>query len=176
MSTIASATDTVSCPACGGENTAEAIFCRACHKALGPFRYVREEVEAATSRYEKLAERVTNFVGRPQFFVVHILWIGFWILANTGLLMVVRRFDEYPYNLLGILLGVEAILITGFLLFSQNRQQAQADTFAELEYEVNVRAYREIQDVKAMLRDIAGRLDGLEKAVQAPKGKTNKYE
>lgn len=162
MSESASEAGTIPCPACGSENRGDSIFCADCHKALGPFRYVREEVNAATSRYERLAERVTRFVGRPQYFVVHILWIGFWMLANTGLLVMVHQFDAYPYNLLGILLGVEAILITGFLLFSQNRQQAQQDTFAELEYEVNVRSYRELQEVKAMLRDIAERLNTLE--------------
>ncbi len=170
MTAMSAAAETISCPACGNENTAATIFCAACHKALGPFRYVSEEINAATSRYERLADRVTNFVGRPQFFVVHVFWIGFWILANTGILVIVRKFDDYPYNLLGILLGVEAILITGFLLFSQNRQQAQADIFAELEYEVNVRAYRDVQEVKAMLQDISGKLDALETAVQRRDG------
>jgi uncharacterized membrane protein len=176
MSDVTSEPVAVSCPACGGENSADAIFCNACHKALGPFRYVGEEVSAATSRYEKLADRVTHFVSRPQFFVAHLLWIGLWIVANTGVLVVVRQFDEYPYSLLGILLGVEAILITGFLLFSQNRQQAQADTFAELEYEVNVRSYREMQAVKDMLQDIAARLDTLETAVQKRNREENSHE
>src|SRR5262249_48689798 len=135
------------------------VFCVHCQKALGPFRYVREEVEAATSRYERVAHRVTRFVGQPQFFAVHVVWFAVWVLLNAGVIAVVRKFDDYPFNLLGILLAIEAILITGFILFSQNRQQEQADKLAELEYEVNVRSYREIQEVKAMVKTVMDRLD-----------------
>ena len=63
--------------------------------------------------------------------------------------------------MLGILLAIEAILITGFILFSQNRQQEQADKMAELEYEVNVRSFREIQEVKAMVQTILDRLEAI---------------
>ena len=77
----------VTCPACGGENTGDAVFCMHCNKALGPFRYVREEVDAMTSRYERVAERVTAFVGQPHFFAIHLVWFGIWIAVNAGLLM-----------------------------------------------------------------------------------------
>lgn len=146
------------CPACGGENLLDAIFCAHCDKALGPFRYVREELAAAASRHEKLAERVTDFIGRPQFVLLHLAWFASWALLNAGLLAVVRRFDAYPYNLLGILLSVEGILITGFLLISQNRQQAQAEKFAELDYEVNVRSFRAIQELQLLVCALAERI------------------
>jgi uncharacterized membrane protein len=73
--------------------------------------------------------------------------------------MVGRRFDDYPFSLLGILISIEAIFVTGFILITQNRQTEHADKRAELDYEVNVRTYRELGEIKRMLRGIERRLD-----------------
>lgn len=76
------------CPACRGENPPDAVFCQnpVCRKALGEFRYVWEELLAAARWYEKVADRVTGFVGKPQFVVVRVLWFAAWIALNTGIL------------------------------------------------------------------------------------------
>jgi uncharacterized membrane protein len=55
--------------------------------------------------------------------------------------------------------------VTGFLLISNNRQSAHANKRAELDYEVNVRTYRLINEVDAVLRDVVKRLQRLEAAV-----------
>jgi len=149
------------CPACGGENRTDAVFCATagCGKALGPFRYVREELRAEARWHETLADRVVAFVGHANFLVVHAAWFALWVAINTGAFAIVRRFDDYPYSLLGILLSIEAIFVTGFVLISQNRQGAHADKRAELDYEVNVRTYREIGDIREALRRLEERLD-----------------
>jgi uncharacterized membrane protein len=90
--------------------------------------------------------------------VVHFFWFVLWIVLNSGVIAFVHRFDDYPYNLLGIVLSIEAIFITGFLLISQNRQNAHADKRAKLDYEVNVRTYREIRQIKVMLQELAQRI------------------
>ena len=71
-------------------------------------------------------------------------------------------FDVYPFGPLGIILSIEAIFITGFLLISQNRQSAHADKRSELDYEVNVRTFREIQHMKSLLADILTRVERIE--------------
>jgi uncharacterized membrane protein len=155
------------CPGCGGANPHDAVFCGnpACCKALGEFRYVREELRAAIRWYERVADRIAAFVGRPHFLAIHAFWFAIWIAANTGLVVMVR-FDEYPFGLLGIILAIEAIFITGVLLISQNRQSTHFDKRAELDYEVNVRTYREIHRIDTMLRAIMDQLRGLETAVR----------
>lgn len=146
----------IMCPACGMENTSEAVFCAAsgCHKSLGEFNYVLEELKAEIRWHESLAEKVSSFIGNPSFFVVHAFWFAIWVGINTGIFALVRAFDAYPFGLLGIILAVEAIFITGFLLISQNRQSVHADKRAELDYEVNVRTYREIRQIKGMLQKL----------------------
>jgi uncharacterized membrane protein len=155
------------CPACGGANPPEAVFCGnpACQKALGEFRYVSEELKATTRWYERVADRIAGFVGRPHFLALHAFWFAVWIAANTGL-VAMAQFDEYPFGLLGIILAIEAIFITGVLLISQNRQSVHFDKRAELDYEVNVRTYREIHRVDTMLRVLMDRLQGLETVVR----------
>jgi uncharacterized membrane protein len=154
-----------SCPACGGSNDADAVFCAnpACGKALGEFRYVREELDAGRRWHESVAERVTAFVGRPHYVVAHTLWFAAWIAVNTAGAAAMRAFDQYPFSLLGILLSIEAIFITGFVLISQNRQAAHADKRAELDYEVNVRTYREIGEIRDALRALQRQLAHLER-------------
>ncbi len=126
-----------------------------------------EELLAEARWYERLADGVTAFVGRPHFLIVHFFWFALWVGVNTGVIALVTRFDAYPFGLLGIILAVEAIFITGFLLISQNRQNAHAGKRAELDYEVNVRTYREIHEIDAMLRAIIERLRVLEAAVRS---------
>ena len=148
------------CPACGGTNADDAVFCAnpACHKALGDFRYALEELRAEARWHHRFADRVAAFVGHPGYIAIHVFWFAVWVAINTGVVMVVGRFDEYPFGLLGIILSCEAILITGFLLISQNRQNAHADKRAELDYEVNVRTYRAIHEIERRLRAIEERL------------------
>ncbi len=158
------------CPVCGNENAPDAVFCSstACHKALGEFEYVHEVLKAETRWHEALAAKVSSFIGNPSFFVVHAFWFAIWVGINTGLLTLVQAFDTYPFGLLGIILAIEAIFITGFLLISQNRQSIHADKRAELDYDVNVRTYREIRQIKAMLQTLEKQLKRIESAEQGP--------
>ena len=117
LETGRAANDPIHCPMCGLENAPDAVFCAnaACHKAIGGFRYALEELQARKHWHEMLAERVTGFIGKPRFFAFHVLWFIVWVGANSGLVMAVRQFDSYPFNLLGILLTAEAVLVTGFI-------------------------------------------------------------
>lgn len=160
------------CPGCGGQNPPDAVFCvnAPCHKALGEFRYVQEEMQDQLHWHEKLANRAAAFIGRPHFIVIHTLWFLGWILINLGLFQFLRRFDESPFGLLASLLAIEMVFITGFLLINGNRQNAYADKRAELDYEVNVRCYRNMQQLTEAIHDMQERLVRLEEAVSKQAG------
>ena len=152
------------CPACGGENDHDAVFCAdaRCHKALGEFGYVLEELKAEARWHEVLADRVTGFISKPYFLGIHAVWFVLWVAVNAGVIAMVHRFDEYPFPLLGIVLACETIFITGFLLISQNRENQHATKRAELDYEVNVKTYRLISEMNDKLNDLTERLNRLE--------------
>jgi uncharacterized membrane protein len=156
------------CPQCGKENAFDAVFCEdpACHKALGEFKYVLEEMRAHARWFESLADKIAEFIGRPHFIVVHAVWFALWVAINLGVISVVRRFDAYPFSLLGIILSIEAIFITGFLLISQNRQNEHSEKRSELDYEVNVHTFREIHEIGAKLDVMLERLEKLEARVR----------
>jgi uncharacterized membrane protein len=168
---ISAASESQICPACGGENSRDAVFCvnSECRKALGEFKYVAEELNAATRWHESLADRVTGFIGRPHFLLVHVAWFTLWVLINSGVIAVMywRPFDSYPFGLLGIILTAEAILITGFILISQNRQNAHAEKLAEIDYEISVRTYRQVTRVLETLDSLDQRLKRLEESTEA---------
>ena len=149
------------CPVCGGANAADAVFCAnpVCGKALGGFRYVKEEIAQRARWHERVADRVVAFAGHSYFIVTHVGWFLLWIAVNTGIVALARPFDEYPFGLLGLLLSVEAILLSGFLLISQNRERQQELLQAEIEYEINVRTGRRIEEIERLVRAIAARLD-----------------
>lgn len=161
--------ETVTCPQCGTSNTADAVFCinPECHKALGEFRFAEEELAREARVHEKIADRVAAFIGNPYFIVLHAVWFLLWIALNTGLITLSPMFDAYPFGLLGIILSIEAIFITGFLLISQNRQGSRADKRSELDYEVNVRTFRELQKMKEVLSDIQTRIDRIERSIDS---------
>lgn len=154
--------DIIICPACGGVNSGDAVFCgnHQCHKALGEFKYVLEELQAKKKRVEKLADKVTSFIAKPHFIIIHMIWFSIWILANEGYLGLLPNFDQYPYSLLGIILAIEAVFITGFLLISQNHQASYSEKRAELDYEVNIRSYRKLIELEKRLDGIQGKSFG----------------
>ena len=152
------------CPECGGVNPSNAIFCanKECHKALGGFKYVEEELRAESRWHETLAQRVTDFIGRPQFIALHALVFVAWLAINTGLVAFFTRFDEYPFGLLAFILTVEAIFLTSFILITNNRQSAHANKQAELDYEVSVLTYRAIEELRNSMTNLASRLEAME--------------
>ena len=149
------------CPACGGVNAHDAVFCAnsACHKALGGFAYVKEELTKEARWHETLADRVVGWIGKPHFLGVHLLWFLAWTAINTGFLVMAPRFDAPPFALLGILLAMETIFITGFVLISQNQQSKYDAKRAELDYEVNIQTFRKIEALEATLQLVLARLD-----------------
>jgi uncharacterized membrane protein len=159
------------CPRCGGKNEPEAVFCANpdCRKALGEFRYVLEQLKANVKWHENVADRITRFIGRPHFLAIQVAWVAGWVLLNTGMVALVRHFDGYPFGLLSLILSVEAILITGIILISQNRQNVYDNARAELDYEVNIRTYRLIDKVEGDLADLSRRLERIEERLDAPR-------
>jgi uncharacterized membrane protein len=156
------------CPACGGTNTLNAVFCNnpACHKALGDFKYVLEELRAEAQWHHRIADKVTALIAKPHFVAAHFLWFAAWVVLNIGIITYVKVFDDPPFFLLVTILAIETIFMTIFVLISNSRQSTHAQKRAELDYEVNVLTYREITEMHAMMQQMQDRLDHLEQAIQ----------
>ena len=105
-------------------------------------RNINEELAIRSTAVERLADVIAAFSGSILFLVLNAAWFAFWIIWNTvpGL----RHFDPYPFGFLTMVVSLEAIFLSIFVLVSQNRQSAKDRLRADAEYEVNLKAELEI--------------------------------
>lgn len=89
---------------------------------------------------DRVADHVTSFAGSLKFVYLHSFWFGVWVLINIGVLGAAAKFDPFPFGLLTMIVSLEAIFLSTFVMVSQNRQSARADLRAELDFETNLRA------------------------------------
>ncbi len=114
-----------------------------------------KEIQRLRQAEDSWADAITSFAGSTRFVRIHILWFGFWIALNLGLLGVAHEFDKYPFGLLTLTVSLEAIFLSTFVLISQNRQARAAEIRSELDYQTNVVAEREIDIVLRALQRMA---------------------
>ena len=120
-------------------------------------RLQRESVLNMT-KPERISDAISRFAGSQTFIVIHLVWFALWILMNEGLVPGVRIFDPFPFNLLTMVVSLEAILLTSFVLITQNRMGRQADKRDHLDLQVNLLAEQEITKVLQMLDRICNAL------------------
>ena len=106
---------------------------------------------------DRIADVITSFSGRMIFAYVHIVWFGVWILLNTGRLGV-RPFDPFPYGLLTMVVSLEAIFLSTFVLISQNRLSQEAEHRADLDMHIGLLTEHELTRVLQMLDTIQDKL------------------
>lgn len=83
----------------------------------------------------KFAQAISDWAGSMSFVYIHVVWFTFWILANAGFLKpFVPVFDPFPYGLLTMVVSLEAIFLSTFIMISQNRQALIAE-YRDLEEE-----------------------------------------
>jgi uncharacterized membrane protein len=105
-------------------------------------RNINEEMEIRSTTVEKIADVIAEFSGSIQFLVLNALWFTIWIVWNVT--PRVPHFDPYPFGFLTMVVSLEAIFLSIFVLVSQNRQAAKDRLRADAEYEVNLKAELEI--------------------------------
>jgi uncharacterized membrane protein len=122
------------------------------------------ELEAATAKTRSFVDRAVDtiaaFCGSMNFVWFHLLWFGMWILVN-GVHLLPRRlhFDPYPFQLLTLVVSLEAIFLSTFLLINQNRQTAIADRRNYLDLQINLLSEQENTKMLSMLDKIMNHLN-----------------
>jgi uncharacterized membrane protein len=107
---------------------------------------------------ERVADRIARTVGTPGFALLHAAWFAAWILASVGLVPGIPVFDPYPFGLLTLVVSLEAIFLTIFVLVSQNRLTREADRRSHLDLQINLLAEQESTRTVALLQRIADHL------------------
>ena len=119
--------------------------------------HLRTKAARERGLQSRIADAITSFSGRMIFAYVHIIWFGIWILLNTGQFGV-RAFDPFPYGLLTMVVSLEAIFLSTFVLISQNRLGEETERRADLDLHIGLLTEHELTRVLQMLDAIQDRL------------------
>jgi CRP/FNR family cyclic AMP-dependent transcriptional regulator len=137
-------------------------------------RNVNVEEHDSRTRVMKVADWISEFSGSLPFLFIHCGLFFVWIIFNTGPLghSFAGGFDPFPYGLLTMCVSLEAIILSVFVLLSQNRQVARERVRNDIEYDVNLKAELEIAHLHEKFdhfhAELLGRLAQLEKTAKRP--------
>jgi len=106
-------------------------------------RNANEEVEETISPLQRVADWISWFSGSMTFLAVNVLWFVVWISVNVWQFHI-PQFDPFPFGLLTMIVSLESIFLSCFVLISQNRQAEKDRVRSDIEYEVNIKAELEI--------------------------------
>ena len=107
---------------------------------------------------DKCADRINSAFGSMPFFAFHLVVFALWVLTNTGFIPGISSFDPYPFSFLTMLVSLEAIFLSIFVLISQNRESDVADLREEVDLQLNIGAEKEITRILIMLDEIHDKL------------------
>ncbi|HKN40420.1 MAG TPA: DUF1003 domain-containing protein [Acidimicrobiia bacterium] len=131
----------LSCPACRIIDQADGVEDGNLYKVEHyQTRDERTLLRALLRAQDRAADEITAFAGSLKFVYIHSVWFGVWILLNVGILGASLTFDKFPFGLLTMIVSLEAIFLSTFVMVSQNRQSARADIRSELDFETNLRS------------------------------------
>ena len=116
----------------------------------------RQEQQNKTIQ-DKAADILTAFSGNMVFVYLHVVWFAFWIVANLGWLPI-KPFDPFPFGLLTLVVSLEAIFLSTFVLISQNRAGEVADKRADLDLQIDLLAEHKITHLVGIVALIADHL------------------
>jgi uncharacterized membrane protein len=82
--------------------------------------------ERRKSIENRVSDRITAFSGSMRFVYLHIIWFSLWIGLGA---------EPYPYGLLTMIVSLEAIFLSTFVMISQNRADAKREVLANQQWD-----------------------------------------
>ena len=101
--------------------------------------------ERAKAAQNRIADHITNFAGSMAFVYLHILWFGLWIGLGV---------EGYPFGLLTMIVSLEAIFLSTFVMISQNRADAKRQVIADAQWKTVQAEETENQELLELSRQI----------------------
>src|SRR6202789_1725883 len=107
---------------------------------------------------ERISEAIARFVGTVTFLLLQILLVLAWVAVNLNAVPGVRPFDPFPFGVLAVVVSSESVVLTIFVLISQNRMTRQAERRSHLDLQVSMLAEQELTALLQMQQKICQRL------------------
>ncbi len=129
--------------------TAEALTDRNIRTIVDLERSARASVSAA----ERTAGAIARFCGTMRFVWVHVAWFVLWIGFNVW--PDAHHPDPYPFSFLTVVVSLEAIFLSTFILISQNQENRVSERRSQLDLQINLLSEQENTKMLQMLKSIA---------------------
>lgn len=81
----------------------------------------------SASLQNRIADKITKFAGSMTFIYVHIVWFSLWIAFKV---------EKFPFGLLTMIVSLEAIFLSTFVMISQNRADEKRQVLADNEWKI----------------------------------------
>jgi len=128
---------------------------------------VEQALHGRRSRVEKIGDWIARFFGSLWFITAHMVFLAVWIVLNIQVLTDLPAFDPYPFPFLGLVVGIEFIFLTTFVLMNQNLQSKRQEHWGHLTLQICLLSEQEITRNMQMLQKICTTI-GLEKSTADP--------
>ena len=115
---------------------------------------VQQAEQRAQSIQNRIADRITAFAGSMWFVYIHLAWFGCWIGFGV---------ENYPYGLLTMIVSLEAIFLSTFVMISQNRADAKRQAIADQQWET----VKDEERQNERLLELSSQILDLTKAIHA---------
>lgn len=135
----------------------EPALARVIDRNIQTITALRQQAADARSVHNRIADGITAFSGRMVFIYFHLVWFTAWILLNTGRVGF-KPFDPFPYGLLTMIVSLEAIFLSTFVLISQNRLAVESERRADLDLQIGLLTEHELTRALTMLDAIHQKL------------------
>ena len=114
---------------------------------------LEEEARRQRTPTDRIAEAIASFCGSMTFVWVHVVWFGSWILLN--LIPGIPHFDQFPFTFLTLVVSLEAIFLSTFILISQNLETRITERRSHLDLQLNMLSEQENTKMITILLAIA---------------------
>ena len=108
------------------------------------------------TRTDRVAEVIAGFCGSMTFVWVHVFWFGAWVVYN--LLPGIKHVDPFPFTFLTLVVSLEAIFLSTFILISQNHDSRVNEKRNHLDLQINLLSEQENTQILIMLQQIAAKV------------------
>ena len=112
---------------------------------------LKAKYQAKRTSWERTADWMTYHFGNTRFLFANVLFFILWLLINIGAIELIEPFDPYPFGLLTTIVSLEAIVLSIFILISQNRASKIDDLREEIDLQVDIITESEITKLMQMM-------------------------
>lgn len=121
------------------------------------FGAIKAQHAAQRTWIESIAEALNTAAASATFLALHAIWFLVWITWNVGVLGF-RPFDPFPFGLLTMVVSLEAIFLSIFVLMAQKRESAIAELREEMSLQVGLRLEEEVTKTLQLVAGLYTRL------------------